>query len=152
MLGDRRAGFAVDSYDASRPLIVDPIMTYGSFLGGSGGDYALALALDPRGNIYVTGSTNSPDFPVKAGLGYNYKSKYSVAFVAKIDPSVPAPLSLVYASYIGGTNEDHARAIAVDASGSAYITGTTFSADFPLSNAFQKPPSSALTYDGMCCD
>jgi uncharacterized protein (TIGR03437 family) len=152
MLGDRRAGFAVDSYDASRPLIVDPIMTYGSFIGGSGGDYALALALDPRGNIYITGSTNSPDFPVKAGFGNNNRSRYPVAFVTKIDPSVVGPLSLVYSSYLGGTNEDHAQAIAVDSSGSAYIAGTTFSTDFPLKNAFQNTLSQALNCDGDVCE
>ena len=142
--GKRRAAFAIDSYDAAQTLVVDPVMTYGSYVGGSGGDYALALAADRQGNLYLAGSTNSPNFPTKAGLGNSYTSKYPVAFITKINPSLSGALSLIYSSYLGGTNEDHAEAVAVDASGNAYLTGTTFSTDFPLKNPFQSTISTAL--------
>jgi uncharacterized protein (TIGR03437 family) len=142
--GKRRAGFAIDSYDATQTLVVDPVMTYGSYVGGSGGDYALALAADRQGNLYLAGSTNSPNFPTKAGLGNSYTSKFPVAFITKINPSMSGALSLIYSSYLGGTNEDHAEAVTVDASGNAYLAGSTFSTDFPLKNAFQGTISTAL--------
>ncbi len=136
--GKRRAGFAIDSYDATNQLIVDPVLTYGTYLGGTAGEYAAAIAMDAQGNIYITGGTDSSDFPTKAGLSTSFKSKF-YAFVSKINPAASAAASLVYSSYVGGTatSGDYGQAIAVDSSGSAYVAGFTHSTDFPLNNAFQ---------------
>jgi uncharacterized protein (TIGR03437 family) len=136
--GKWRAGFTIDPFDRSKPLVIDPVLTYATYLGGSAGDYGQAVAMDAQGNIYVTGGTDSSDFPTKAGLSTSYKSKF-YAFVSKIDPSASGAASLVYSSYIGGTSAygDFGQAIAADSSGSAYVAGFTRSTDFPLNNAFQ---------------
>ncbi len=137
VLGERLAGFAIERYDATKPLVVDPVMAYGTFLGGSGGDTANAIATDAQGNVYVAGGTTSPDLPVRSGLDSGLSNTSQVAFVAKINPSASGSKSLVYATFLGGSVDDEALGIAVDTNGNAYVTGRTVSADFPLKNAFQ---------------
>jgi hypothetical protein len=126
-------GFAVGRYDPSRPLVIDPVLTYSTYFGGSTDDYGYDIALDPAGNIYVTGATNSLDFPLEnaaqpnfGGGGVNCPSDtvptrvcYD-AFVLKLNPSGS---SLLYATYIGDPGDDRGNDIAVDAAGNAYITG-----------------------------
>jgi uncharacterized protein (TIGR03437 family) len=148
MLGKRRAGFAIDSYDPTKPLVIDPVLTYATYLGGSAGDYGQAVAMDAQGNIYVTGGTDSSDFPTKAGLSTSFKSKSYVAFVSKINPAASGADSLVYSSYVGGAGGDYGQAIAVDSSGNAYISGFTYSTDFPLNNAFQTKINTAANCRG----
>ncbi|HEY86148.1 MAG TPA: peptidoglycan DD-metalloendopeptidase family protein [Chloroflexi bacterium] len=100
------------------------------FLGGSGSDYATAIAVDSAGSAYVTGYTASKDFPLTAGVfGGKYRGGYSDAFVAKLKPDGSG---LVYASYLGGDDTDRAYGLAVDRSGSVYLTGETRSANFPV--------------------
>jgi hypothetical protein len=107
---------------------------YATYLGGSGLDVATGIALDASGNIYVTGFTNSGDFPVTKGvLQTHLRGALFDAFVAKISPSG----ALVYSTYLGGHYVDAANAIAVDTGGDAYVTGYTCSYDFPTKNAFQ---------------
>ena len=137
-------GFEVGAYDKSRPLIIDPVLSYSTYLGGSGFDYAYGIAVDSSGNAYVTGQTDSIDFPTvgavqssgggscKDPLGYSYVC--FDAFVAKLNPAGSA---LVYATYLGGRDDDHGTGIAVDSAGNAYVTGYTDSTDFPTVNAFQ---------------
>lgn len=109
-------------------------LSYATYLGGSGLDAATAIALDDGGNIYVTGYTNSKDFPVTPGVVQNHiNGKPFDAFAAKISPSG----ALVYSTYLGGTYLDAANAIAVDAAGNAHIAGYTCSFDFPTKKAFQ---------------
>ena len=116
---------------------------YSTFLGGGQDDSALGIALDPSGNLYVTGVTQSPDFPVTAGAYQTAFRGQSKAFVAKLS----AAGQLIYASYLGGGDSDSATAIAVDASGAAYVTGYTSSTDFPTTaGAFQS------TYKGGYAD
>src|SRR5262249_4430855 len=135
--GDRRAvtgGYAIDregrvriqlgAYDASRTLIIDPVLAYSTYLGGSkeeadwlwGG--GVGLAVDAAGNAYVTGSTTSVDFPTTPGAIRTLSGDQDV-FVTKLSPT-GAGLS---SSYLGGPCSAIARAIAVDAAGNAYITG-----------------------------
>jgi len=135
-------GFEVGRYDRSKPLIIDPILTYSTYLGGSNGDEnARGIVTDAAGYIYVTGSTTSTNFPVTSGAFQTNAGTvdpslgYSDAFVTKINP---AGTALVYSTYIGGSGDDDAAGIALDANGNVIITGTTSSTDFPVtSGAFQ---------------
>ena len=103
-------------------------LVYSTYLGGIGTDAGAAVALDPVGNAYVVGSTFSTDFPTKNPF-QAARGAQEDAFVAKVNPSGTA---LVYSTYLGGNNVDEGNGIAVDAAGSAYVTGYTASTDFPL--------------------
>jgi hypothetical protein len=137
-----RVGFALGNYDKSRPLIIDPVLSYSTYLGGVNGDAAWGIAVDSSGNAYVAGYTNSNNFPVSAGAydtscgsGGSCSETNADAFVTKLNASG----SLVYSTFIGGTSVELAKGIAVDESGSAYITGQTSSSNFPTtSGAFQR--------------
>ena len=108
-------------------------MAYATFLGGSGTDTGKGIAVDGQGNAYVAGSTTSDDFPTASALQATRQGGQD-GFVAKLTPSGTA---LVYSTYLGGSLDDLVKAIAVDVQGSAYLTGETYSADFPIRNAFQ---------------
>jgi Beta-propeller repeat len=204
---NNRVAFALGTYDRSRELVIDPSLSYATYLGGSNEDEAFAIALDGSGNAYVTGQTKSPSFGGKAaGPTFN-------VFVTKVNSTGKAPLvytdilaatgggtncsasgtgscsglaiavdgsgnayaagsatagfptlsafqttfgggatdafvlklnssgTLVYSTYLGGSGDDNANAIAVDGSGSAYVAGETHSANFPLQSAFQSSHS-----------
>ncbi len=103
-------------------------LVYSTYLGGSGNDQLDALAIDGSGDAYVTGITSSTDFPTTSGAYRTTASGSSDAFVTKLNPTGTA---LAYSTYLGGSQQDEGQAIAVDASGSAYVTGYTASADFP---------------------
>lgn len=138
--GGAEVAFALGRYDVARPLVIDPVLLYSTYLGGSalhGGDFANDIAVDDSGSAYITGYTGSLDFPVSASYQRGNRSGAGItAFVAKLDPTGAA---LLYATYLGGSRQDNANAIAVDGSGSAYITGRAFSGDFPTtSGAFQR--------------
>ena len=130
-----RVGFEVASYDTSKPLIIDPALNYSTYLGGSLFNPIYSVAVDSSGNAYVTGGVTSTDFPVTAGaLQPKYGGDHD-AFVTKLNASGTA---LVYSTYLGGSGIDHGSGIAVDASGSAYVAGTTSSKNFPVTTgAFQ---------------
>ncbi len=108
---------------------------YSTFIGGSATtDKAYGIALDPAGNAYIAGATTSIDFPTTAAAYRATSAGAKDAFVTKLNAAGSA---LVYSTYLGGSQNDYATAIAVDAAGSAYVTGSTFSFDFPVLNAFQ---------------
>ena len=138
--GRKELTFGVARYDRSRTLVIDPVLDYSTYLGGSGGDWAGAVAVDNAGNAYITGVTASLDFPVTPNAvfpvhGSCTGSCYD-AFVAKINTTGKG---LEYATYLGGSGDDFGTAIAVDASGNAYVTGATNSTDFPTTgNALQR--------------
>ncbi|HUU14487.1 MAG TPA: choice-of-anchor D domain-containing protein, partial [Terriglobia bacterium] len=118
----------------------DPVGTVllSTYFGGSGADFGAGIALDPTGNIYLTGFTNSPDFPV---FGEVFQPTYgggnTDAFVAKLDPTLAAPVDQIYSSYLGGSNAENGAGIAVDIFGNAFVTGQTCSVDFPKARALQ---------------
>ena len=129
-----RIGFSVGPYDTARPLVIDPVLLYSTYLGGSGSDSVNAIAVDQAGNAYITGETVSNDFPTQnpmqplSGAGTD-------AFIAKIDPSGSA---LVYSTYFGGNGADFGHGIAVDALGNVFVSGRTESSNFPTTpGAFQ---------------
>lgn len=125
--------FQVDLYDHSKPLVIDPVLVYSTFLGGSNIDneevYGV-IAVDSAGNAYVAGETDSTDFPVVNPFQASHGASYdSDATVTKINASGTA---LVYSTYLGGSREDYASGIAVDTTGAAYVAGNTCSPDFPV--------------------
>ncbi|TMI08125.1 MAG: hypothetical protein E6H40_12740 [Betaproteobacteria bacterium] len=128
-----RVGFQVAAYDPSRPLVIDPTLVYATYLGSSGWDYGSGIAVDAAGSAYVTGSTSSADFPTANAL-QAAKAGFQNAFVTKLNPTGSA---LVYSTYLGGSGGDGGTGIAVDAAGSAYVTGSTSSIDFPTVNPLQ---------------
>jgi len=116
--GDGTFGFNVGSFDSSKPLIIDPEVQYGDYVGGSKSDQAYALTADAVGNLYIAGSTDSTDFAT-TGIGTKWSSD---VFVSKIS----ADGSVAWTTYIGGRNgNDTAYGIAVDASENLYLTGET---------------------------
>jgi hypothetical protein len=135
--GAFQVSFRVGEYDPSRPLVIDPIMlSYSTFLGGSGWDEAFAVAVDKADNIYVSGTTGSTNLPSSAGaLETTYGGGSADAFVAKLKADGSG---LDYLTYLGGSTYDDATGIAVDAAGRAYVSGYTGSSDFPTTpGAFQ---------------
>jgi Beta-propeller repeat len=121
--------FAVSTYDETRPLVIDPVLVYSTFLGASGGDIGVQIAVGAGGDAYVTGYTGSPDFPVTPGAVQTLRRGGDFdAFVAKLNPTGTA---LVYSTFLGSANDDRGVDIAVDAAGNAYVTGSPGFSDFP---------------------
>jgi hypothetical protein len=147
LAGAHAVRFRVGHYDRNKPLVIDPVLVYSTFLSGSGdaadaliGDAAEAIAIDSLGNVYVTGETVSTDFPVTQGA---FQTTYPGAaspitptvFVSKLNAAGTAQ---VYSTYLGGNGGDQGSAIAVDAAGDAYVAGQTGSQNFPVTaGAFQ---------------
>src|SRR5262249_28652711 len=107
-------------------------LTFSTYLGGAGAENGNAIALDAQGNAYVAGDTTSSDFPTRTPFQTSNNGRQD-AFVAKISSSGV----LLYGTYLGGSGDDRAAGVAVDASGSAYVTGSTFSNNFPTVSAVQ---------------
>src|SRR5207249_2295898 len=99
-----------------------------TFLGGSGGGEASALALDSAGNVYVAGLTESPDFPGIGPDSADHTFAGEEAFVAKLDGDLS---ELLAATFLGGSDSDFAHAVALDSAGNVYVAGQTGSRDFP---------------------
>jgi hypothetical protein len=139
LLGQQQVGFTVAAYDPSVPLVIDPVVSYSTYLGGSSEDRGNAIAVDSAGYVYVIGNTNSGKFPTKNAL--DSKQNFKDAFVAKLNPAASGSASLVYSTYLGGSDDDFGYGIAVDKFGNAYVTGETDSDDFPTQNAFENENS-----------
>jgi hypothetical protein len=167
--GAHQVGFQVAAYNRSRPLIIDPVLAYSTYLSGStdGRNAANAIAVDSGGNAYITGFTQSATFPTTIGAfqmvanpcvpggglgGTVCDPNVGDAYVTKLNPSGSA---LVYSTYLGGSIYNEGRGIAVDANGDVYVTGFTDSSDFPttpgaLQTVFATPTGTAFsTYNGF---
>jgi hypothetical protein len=134
-----RVGFEISDYDRTKTLVIDPVLSYSTYLGGTGSELHPSIAVDSALDMYVTGTTSSTDFPPVNPVQATLKGTANV-FVAKFDPT---GATLQFASYLGGTGADSPVGIAVDAATNIYVAGTTNSTDFPTStSAFQTAPKS----------
>ena len=137
-LGAADVGFVLGGYDRRHPLTIDPVLIYSTFFGGGSQERAYDIALDPTGNIYITGSTaGAGTLPVTPGAFQSTRPGLSDAFVAKLNP---AGTALIYCTFLGGTDDENTYSfrpgrIAADAAGNAYVAGDTSSADFPVGGA-----------------
>ncbi len=128
LLADNHVGFDIGTYDASQTLVIDPVLTYSSFLGGTGTDVGMGVGRDSTGNIYLAGYSNSSDFPSTSGSAN--AGNFDV-FITKLSPDGS---QILYSTYLGGTGDDRGWGLAVDAGGNVYVTGRSGSADFPTTN------------------
>ncbi len=127
--GSGRVQFQLGSYDRTQTLVIDPVLDYSTYLGGSGGDFGSGVAVDATGSAYITGFTYSGDYPTTPGAyDQSVASPTSDVFVTKLDA---AGAALVYSTYLGGSRDDYGASVAVDATGSAYVTGYTYSSNYP---------------------
>jgi Beta-propeller repeat len=133
--GGRQVGFELAAYDPALPLVIDPVLVYSTYLGGTGMDVAQDVAVDAAGNAYLIGYTFSADFPTADPLQPAPGGTLTPdVFVTKLNVNGSA---LVYSTYLGGNNTELGFDIAVDQEGNAYLTGSTGSVDFPTMNPLQ---------------
>jgi hypothetical protein len=157
-VGKNLVEFAVGTYDANKPLVIDPVLLYSTYLGGSASDSGSGIAVDSAGNAFIIGATASPNFPTASPLDATLGGTSDV-FVMKLAPDGH---SLIYSTYIGGSGSDGGADIAIDSSGNAFITGSA-SSGFPTVAPFQSriggntdafiaklnPAGSALVYSSF---
>ncbi len=140
-------GFKIGTYNHARALVIDPELTYSSYLGGSGDDDAARVAVDPDGNAYLVGWSTSLDFPTANPFQATAAGSTN-AFIAKLNPELPGSASLVYSTYLGGSGTNIGRGVAVDSLGQVYVSGDTNAADFPVTTgAYQ---TSCKLQGGTC--
>ncbi|MGA2021059.1 MAG: SBBP repeat-containing protein [Candidatus Sulfotelmatobacter sp.] len=147
-----RVGFEIGSYDRSRELVIDPTIAYSTYFGGTGNETYPSIAVNNDGFIYLAGSTTStnlltmyppPIAPIQSTL--NATAGAQNIFVLKLDPTA-GPAGVLYLTYLGGSGIDSSVGLGVDAGGTAYVTGTTTSTNFPTSaGAFQTVPEAGST-------
>jgi hypothetical protein len=143
-----RLHFALGPYDHTQPLLIDPVLVYSTYLGGSKLEWGNAIAVDSTGNAYVTGMTASVNFPTANPLQARLAGNQN-AFVAKLNATGS---TLIYSTYLGGGTED-SNGIAVDSSGNAYVTGSTSSANFPTTpGAFQATLGGSGVYNAFVAE
>jgi uncharacterized repeat protein (TIGR01451 family) len=136
--------FQAGNYDKTQPLVIDPLLVYSTYVGGSGQDTGNSIAVDASRNIYVAGQTTSLNFPTVSPLQATNGGEAD-AFVAKLNANGSA---LVYSTFLGGFLNDTANSIAVDNAGNAYVTGETNSTNFPVLNALH-PTLNGLLSDAF---
>jgi len=147
-IAGNQIGFTVGAYDRSRELVIDPVLSYSTYLGGSNDESLVHVAFGPDGNIYLAGSTMSSDFP-KVNPFQSQTGTQNI-FIAVLNPNQTSTAQLVYATYLGGSGLDSAAGVAVssnvDAGNSGfdvYVAGSTTSTDFPTNSVntpFQAGP------------
>jgi hypothetical protein len=133
VLDGDRVRFALGAFDASRPLVIDPQLAYGTFLGGNGNEVPRKIVRDALGNSFICGMTTSTDFPVPGAVQATNHGRYD-AFVTKIEPSGNA---IVFSTYMGGLEDDDFWSVALDSTGDLCLAGDSWSSDFPTLNALQ---------------
>ena len=136
---DGSVRFRLGKYDPKLELVIDPVFVFSTYLAGSSGDWPVAITTDASGNVYVTGYTNSTDFPMQNGIQETATGGPSI-FVSKLDPTGH---TLLYSTYLGGSSRNYGNSIAVDAAGNIIVAGTSASNDFPHAGSVP-----ALTCDG----
>jgi hypothetical protein len=135
--GSHEVVIRTGQYNHRYALTIDPVLTYGTYLGGSNEDFGTSITVDASGNAYLTGYTSSTDFPVLSAYQTTLGRAGDVAFVTKMNASATG---IVYSTYLGNTgggSDTEGRGIAVDSSGNAYVTGTTTGGFPTTSGAYQ---------------
>jgi hypothetical protein len=140
ILNSGEVGFAIGRYDSHLPLVIDPVLNYSTYLGGSQWDSGYGITTDAAGNVYVVGETFSANFPVH-GMVQSVLAGDKDVFVSKLNP---AGTMLLYSTFLGGNRADSGLAIAVDSSANIYITGVTSSSNFPTTPGAYRSNSSGL--------
>lgn len=153
LLAKNTIGFSLGSYNPVLPLVIDPVLAYSTYLGGTqsnyNGDQATAIAVDSAGDAYIAGLASSNDFPtIPTSYQPQKNSTTYGAFITELDPTGSG---LIYATFIGGTtgNGDQANAIALDSTGNAYITGSTQSANFPVTPGAPQQSNNTILNDHL---
>lgn len=129
-----RVRFRLGRYDRSKPLVIDPVVTLSTTLGGGGSEEIARAVAKSDGSVFVVGTTDSTDFPLRSSS--RTTAVNTEAFVSKFT----AAGVLEYSAYIGGNGRDQARAVALDAAGAIYVAGTTTSTDFPAVSSYRSVP------------
>ena len=136
--------FDVGPYDRERTLVIDPVLNYSSYLGGTGSDSGLAVTVTAGGAVIVAGQTQSANFDVTAGAFDTTANGGADGFVSRFDITQSGAASLVYSTYIGGSGADEANGLKVDSvDDSVYLTGYTESANFPATAGARDATSTA---------
>jgi len=132
LLGPRQVGFHIARYDRTRPLVIDPVLVYSTYLGGSDRENGAGIGVDAAGNFYVGGDTSATDFPVQNAIQTTNHGGIDL-FVSKFSPAG----KLLYSTYLGGSSDDRSYTLTADPAGNVYLSGCTTSTDFPVKNAYQ---------------
>ena len=133
-LRNGNVAFRLGHYDTTRPLVIDPVVVYSSYIGGTGTDIIAGVAVDKDGNMYLTGETTSVDFPTVGHAITQKQWALPYAFVMKLNP---AGTQILASTYIGGSSNTRGLAIALDSFSNIYLGGVTGARDFPLVNPVQ---------------
>lgn len=131
--GAREIGFEIGAYDPRQPLVIDPVLSYASYFGGSGFEHGNVMGVDAAGNLYLAGGTGSANLNTANPLQPNFGGNFD-CFIAKFNPGGTA---LIYSTYLGGNGGDSCFGMAVEPNGNVFLTGVTGSSNFPTRNAFQ---------------
>lgn len=140
LAADGTVSFALGEYNPAYPLTIDPTIAYSTYLGGSGTDHGLGIAVDTYGSIYLSGYTNSTNFPLANPYMPSYRGGAYDGFVTKLNAEGN---TLIYSTYLGGSGSDSIYTLALDTVGNTYLTGPTTSFNFPVVNPIQS------TYNGQ---
>ncbi len=133
LAADGHIGFMLGDYDPTHPLVIDPTLDYSTYFGGDGWTIGESIAVDATGHAYITGWTSSSDFPTVNAWQGTAGGVWDT-FVTKLSAD---GRTLIYSTYLGGSDADYGKSIAVDRMGNAYVTGETISMNFPTVNAWQ---------------
>lgn len=145
----RRVGFEVGAYDETKPLVIDPVLVYSTYLGGLDFDHPWDIAVETNGCVYVVGETVSTNFPTAAARYSTNSGGLSDVFLAKLGP---AGTNLIYSTYLGGNGADVGLGIALDGSGNVYLTGLTASTNFPVTTNAISTKLNSSAYFGYYTD
>lgn len=132
-LTGNEVGLRIGPYDRRKPLVIDPVLSYSTYIGGSGDDWGEGVAVDSAGNAYIAGFTSSVDFPTLNGYPSSGNAN-GVCFISKLDPTGK---TLLFSTYLGGTGGDWCLGVGLDAANNAYVAGSTLSSDFPVVGGYQ---------------
>ncbi|MGL5379768.1 SBBP repeat-containing protein, partial [Clostridium sp.] len=136
LIKNNNVTFNISDYNKDKILIIDPVLMYGSYIGGSNDDRSYSITIDNNQIAYLTGSTLSTNFPIKDAYQSTLQGGRDI-FLTKIDTALSGVSSLIYSTYIGGDSDDVGYGVTVDNNQIAYLTGSTSSSNFPVKNAYQ---------------